>query len=92
MKTYKEYLSEAIRPAGQFNDRSLEGFRSSLDDLIMQAKAVADPNTKEQIFKLLNPFYNNMKVLLQQNKENGIGYSPNYSFNSPVTGSATNEF
>ena len=72
---------EALRPSGNFHDRSLEGFRAILDDLNMQIKSVKDPEIKQKIQYLANPFYAEMKKLLQSYYSQGIGYGPDYHKN-----------
>lgn len=80
MKTWKQYV-EAIRPGGMVADRSLEGFRSLLDQLEMTRKAVMDQQAKQEITSVLIPFRTQMQQILSKYKEQGIGYSQNYQPN-----------
>ena len=70
MKSFSEYLTEMnlSGPSGKpYGSRDLEGFRSILDSLKIQAKGVTDPEIKQKIYK----FYENDFIFFN---ENGINY------------------
>lgn len=85
MKSFRQY-TEAMRPDGQIDDRSLEGFRNTLDQLQMFAKAIINPEAKQEIQTKINQFLPGMKNTLLKYKSMGIGYSPNYRSGSPLGG------
>jgi hypothetical protein len=64
MKSFNEYLVEMNSPVS----RDLEGFRSILDSLKVQTKGVVDPEIRQKIYALVNPFYGQMAELLQAYK------------------------
>jgi hypothetical protein len=90
MKTFKQFSENQYA----VSDRSLEGFRSLLDQLRIQTKGVMDPQTKQEIYQLLNPFYQQMSALLQTKKSGGVGYSRRHQYEPPagVSGTAHNNF
>jgi hypothetical protein len=101
MKTFNEWATirmtfQEAGPAwgGQVNDRSLEGFRHLLDQLKLQTKSVMDPQIKQQIYQLLNPFYTEMWQLLTKYKAAGKGYSSRYQYQAPpgISGQVSNDF
>lgn len=83
MKSFSEYLTEMNLPGPSgkpYGSRDLEGFRSILDSLKIQAKGVTDPEIKQKIYALVNPFYQEMADLLASYKVQGKGYSPKYTY------------
>lgn len=78
MKSFNEYLTE-MNGSGA-GSRDLEGFRSILDSLKIQTKSVMDPEIKQKIYALVNPFYQEMAELLASYKAQGQGYSPKYQY------------
>lgn len=77
MKTWKQF-KEAIRPGGVVNDRSLEGFRTLIDQLAMETKGILDPQAKSEVNGLVTRFAADMKNTLLKYKSQNVGYSPNY--------------
>jgi hypothetical protein len=53
-----------------------------------------DPQIKQQINQLLNPFYTEMWQLLTKAKTGGQGYSSHYQYQSPpgISGQVSNDF
>jgi hypothetical protein len=82
MKSFNDYLTEMNRPGSgmPFQSRDLEGFRSILDSLKVQTKGVMDPEIKQKIYTLVNPFYEEMAKLLASYKAQGQGYSDRYQY------------
>lgn len=60
-------------------DRSLEGFRRTMDELSMQVNGIMDPQAKNEIAQSVAKFYAEMRQILLKYKNQGIGYSPNYA-------------
>lgn len=79
MKTFNEFLAEnAIRPGGQVRDRSLEGFKTILDQLQAEVKAVLDPEAKAALQSVVSEFYQKMRTILVACNKQGVGYSQQY--------------
>jgi len=78
MRSFQEYIEEQNRPGGAISDRSLEGFRYLLDELMKQTKGIIDPEVKAQIGPIVRDFYMRMREVLVQQHKQGVGYSPRY--------------
>ena len=83
---FYEFLNEANRPGGALADRSLEGFRTLLDQLQMQMKSVQDQNVKNELYPIVNQFYEQMRQILMKYHGQGVGYSQNYQPNPSSMG------
>lgn len=82
MKSFNQYVTEMNRPTlgGPTMSRDLEGFRTILDSLKLQTKSVNDPEIRQKIYSLVNPFYEEMANILASYKSQGQGYSPRYQY------------
>lgn len=86
MKTWKEFCeaqTPAVRPGGTITDRSLEGFRPLMNQLLTQVRGVQNQQAKAELGQLMNRFFGEMRGLLQKYQTQGIGYSPSYQPQGP---------
>ena len=77
MQDFNKYL-EVNLPGGQIHDRSLEGFKTILDQLRMQMKSVLDPNAKRELQQIVAHFTEEMFHVLSKYHAQGTGFSPRY--------------
>lgn len=82
MKDFATWCEQNKMNEAGLNDRSLEGFYLPLGQLQLSAKSIIEPQMKQQIYQVLNPFLQQMHALLDQARQQGIGHSPRFDVNA----------
>ena len=82
MKDFTTWCEKNKMNEAGLNDRSLEGFYLALGQLQLSAKSILEPEIKQQVYQILNPFVQQMNALLNQARQQGIGHSPRFDANA----------